>query len=400
MNDLKKIKYIKLGDILAVFLFLIILPFSIIFKLYNKMRRKRLWLICELKDAARDNGYHFFRYVREHHINDYCFYAIDKKSNDYKKIEKYGNVIQFGGLKYWLFYMSADKNIITNKATDPSHALFYILHKYFNLYNNCVFLQHGITKDDTPMFYYKNAKFRLFICGAQREYEYILENYGYPKNYVKYTGFSRFDNLHNLNINSKQILIMPTWRNWLGRDVNFLGKIEDFTKTQYFKEWNGLLNNESFINYIETNDIIVKFYPHYQMQKYINDFKVKSKNILVLNNDDEDIQKLLKESALLITDFSSVYMDFAYMNKPLVYFQFDREKYRKFQLQQGYFEYEKDGFGKICLTQEEVVNTIKGFNLKYQPDEMYLKRMNSFFPIKDSNNSKRIYEEIKKIDKK
>lgn len=400
MNDLKKIKYIKINDIIGIFIFILMIIPALILKLINIVKRRNLWLVTELKDTCRDNGYHFFKYVRINHPDDYCFYAINKNSKDYKKIEKIGNVINFGGIKYWLYYMAADKNIITNKATDPSHLIFYIAHKYLNLYNNCVFLQHGIIKDDIPMFYYKNTKFKLFICGAQKEYEYLKEKYGYPKDYIKYTGLARFDNLYDTSINKKQLLIMPTWRNWLGRDTNLLGEKENFESTEYFKNWNNLLNSKEFIDYIESYNLIVKFYPHYQMQKYIAYFKTSSPNIFIVKDSNEDIQELLKSSALLITDFSSVFMDFAYMRKPVLYYQFDEEKYRKYQLQQGYFDYYKNGFGPIVKTQNELIKEIKKFNLNFKPNEMYLSRMNEFFKLKDKHNCERIYNEIKKIDKR
>ena len=71
--------------------------------------------------------------------------------------------------------------------------------------NNRVFLQHGITKDDAIMFYYKNTYFKYFICGAKKEFEYINEKFGYPDNNVIYTGFPRFDSLHNIDVNKNKI---------------------------------------------------------------------------------------------------------------------------------------------------------------------------------------------------
>ena len=71
--------------------------------------------------------------------------------------------------------------------------------------------------------------------------------FGYPKDYVKYLGFPRFDELHNIKINKKQILVMPTWRVWLDRKTdeyykyNYDGIIEH---SEYFKNWNSFLNNE------------------------------------------------------------------------------------------------------------------------------------------------------------
>lgn len=392
------LKYIKIKDFLTSFIFLLCLIPALFLKLYNKIAKKEVWLICENKDTARDNGYHFFKYIRTNYPNDYVYYAIDKKSSDYNKIKEYGNIIQFGSIKHWIYYLSVSKNISTQKAGNPLPWLFYILHVYLNLFNNRVFLQHGVIKDDLKCFYYNDTKFIKFICGAKAEYDYILEKYGYPKGYVEYTGLARFDNLHDNEVNKKQILIMPTWRNWLGRETNVFNKKQEFKDTTYFKKWNNLLNNERFNDFIQKNNITVYFYPHVNMHKFLKFFNIKNnKNIRIVDNSDIDIQKLLKESALMITDYSSVYMDFAYMKKPVIYYQFDKEEYRQKQHLEGYFKYEENGFGPVLEQEEEIVNKIISYiNKKYNIEKKYLERMKKFYLLHDKNNCERIYKSIKR----
>ena len=392
---LDSIKYIKLYDFLSIFIFIFMIVPSLIFKIINKFKNRKLLLVTEDGKTARDNGYHFYKYVRTVHPDDYCFYVIEKKSDGYNNVKEFENIIQFKSLKHWLYYMSADYNISNHKNGNPSNALFYVLHVYLNMFNNRVFLQHGITKDNAEWLYYKNTKFKYFICGAKREYEYIKNKFGYPKRNVIYTGFARFDNLYDNNINKKQILIMPTWRQWLGRETNNLGVKVDFNRTNYYKYWSALLNNKVFTEYIEEKKLEVLFYPHANMQKYLKYFKVKSKNIKVLDLK-YDIQKVLKESAIMITDYSSVYMDFAYMIKPILYYQFDYEEYRKKQYQDGYFDYVEDGFGPVCDNVEDLVNEFikifdNGLNIKYE------KRMKYFFEIRDKKNCERIYNTINNI---
>ena len=112
---LDSLKYIKLRDLIAPFIFLIIIIPASIFRLINKIKKRQLWLVCENGEKARDNGYHFFKYVRTKHPSDYCFYVIDKNKEDYKKEEKYGNIIQFKSLKHWLYYLAANYNISNHK---------------------------------------------------------------------------------------------------------------------------------------------------------------------------------------------------------------------------------------------------------------------------------------------
>ena len=388
----ENLKFIKIYDIIFIFIFILLLLPSQIYKIYLKSRNKKLWLITENGQTARDNGYHFFKYMREKHKEIDCYYVINKKSNDYKKVEKYGNIVQNKSIKHWIYYLSADYNISNQKNGNPGQALFYIIHINLNLFNNRVFLQHGITKDMSEWLLYKNTKFKYFICGAKKEYNFIKEKFGYPDGNVIYTGFPRFDALHDIKINKKQILIMPTWRNWLGRETNALGEKVIFEETDYYKNWNNVLNNEKFIKFIEDNNLKILFYPHMNMQKYLNKFKVKSENIEIVSMD-TDIQTVLKESAIMITDYSSVYMDFAYMNKPVLYFQFDYEEYRKRQLQEGYFNYEKDGFGPVLYDIDALVNSfINIYNNGLESH--YLERMKLFFEIRDQKNCERIYKHL------
>lgn len=388
------LKYIHLKDLLSPFIFIFILPFALIFRLFNKIRKKELWLICESGNTARDNGYHFFKYVRENYPNDYCFYVIDKNCCDYQKVKRYGNIIQFKSFKHWLYYLSAKYNISNQKNGNPNQVFFYFIHVSLGLYKNRVFLQHGITKDNSLWLYYKNTKFKYFICGAKKEYDYIKEKFGYPDGNVIYTGFPRFDNLYNNNVNKKQILIMPTWRNWLGREMNSFGQQFNFLNTDYFKNWNGLLTDSEFIKYIEDNNYIVYFYPHLNMQKFLNSFRTDSSNIKILDNSLYDIQDLLKDSQLLITDYSSVYMDFAYMKKPIIYFQFDYEEYRKKQYQEGYFDYYRDGFGPVVSNKKELIESTKVY-MKIGLEDKYLKRINNFFENFSPDSSSKIYQILK-----
>ena len=396
----KSLKYIKFRDLFTPIIFLIILPCSLIFKLINKIKNKNIWLICESGTTARDNGYYFYKYLKENHKELSTYYVIDKKSNDYKLVKELGNIIQYKSFKHWLYYLSATYNISSQKNGNPNQVFFYVLHVFFGLYKNRIFLQHGIIKDYLSYLTYKNTKFKLFICSTEKEYNYVKKVYKYPDNNIKLTGLARFDSLHDLyKVNKNQILIMPTWRDWLGRDTNFLGKKYEFKKTNYYKKWQSLLNNKQLIKFIEENNIELLFYQHINMEKFKNNFISKSKNIKILDSK-TNIQQILKESILLITDYSSVYMDFAYMKKLTIYYQFDYKEYRTKQYSNGYFDYIKDGFGPVVYKEKELINKIiESYNNKYKLEKIYKNRIKEFFTLNDNKNCERIYKEIINIEK-
>ena len=234
-----------------------------------------------------------------------------------------------------------------------------------------------------------NGVFDLFICGAKQEYDYILDNFGYDTSVVKHTGLARYDGLVNKPKN--QILVMPSFRKWL----NYTN---DFENSEYFKMFNNLLNNKTLNDLLIKYDYKLLFYPHYEMQKYIGSFKSKNKNIIIADFADYDVQKLLIESRLLITDYSSVFFDFAYMKKPVIYYQFDVAKFREFHYSEAYFSYTDDGFGSVFDDEHQVISQIQQyFKSNFKVEDKYIKRTKSFFVFSDKNNCERIYRAINRL---
>ena len=82
------------GEVKSVFRFAsLMLPASV------DKRHDEIWLISERPDQARDNGYCFFKYLRENHPEVQAYYLIDVNADDYKKIKRHGNIIHFNRWK-------------------------------------------------------------------------------------------------------------------------------------------------------------------------------------------------------------------------------------------------------------------------------------------------------------
>lgn len=390
-----RLKFVRLRDYLAGIQFLLALPLSYILKL----KRPHIWLVCEDKNEARDNGYCFFKYLREKQPQIDAVYAINKKSPDFAKVKDLGEIISYGSFIHWIYYLAAQYNISSQKGGKPNAAICYFLEVYEIWHNKRIFLQHGVIKDDCSWLHYKVTKMSCFICGAKPEFEYVDKTYGYPRGYVRYTGLARYDYLHDNNVVSNRILIMPTWREWLQKNIvkNYEDNGEvnnNFSCSEYYRNWNELLHDVRFNEYVKKNNFEVIFYPHRNMQPYLKNFK--SENIILADWEKYDIQNLLKTSQLLITDYSSVFFDFAYMEKPVIFYQFDEEKYRKYQYQKGWFDYASNSIGKKVITKNELLDEfekiVENHFINNKEAEQYYK---DIFPLHDTDNCKRIYEVIK-----
>jgi len=396
-NMKSKLKFVKGKDVLSFFALMLVFIPAMIAKIFIR----DFWLVCEDKNEARDNGYWLFKYIRENHPKQKVAYAINKKSVDYQKVKNLGKIISFGSLSHWFWYLVADKNISSQKNGKPNAAVCYFFEVVLKMRKkNRYFLQHGIIKDILDFLLFKNTNMYRFSVSTRDEYDFVCKNFGYPDGHICLTGLCRFDGLNDAKTDPNQILVMPTWRQWISKGVE-TKEIEGsdvFTETNFFKTWHGFLNSEKVDKLLKTYNKKIVFYPHRNMQKFITEFTTKSDNIVIANSQDYDVQALLKQSAMLITDFSSVYFDFAYMNKPIIFYQFDEEQFRKHQYSEGYFDYHNNELGEWCGDLDELVVLMEK-NLKNNLQKENPNALDGYFAYRDNKNCERNYLMIKGIKK-
>lgn len=386
-------RYVKFKDILACLLFLLMVPIALVAKIFIH----NFWLVGEEKCEARDNGYWFFKYVRENHPKQKIAYVINKKCPDYYNVKDLGKTIKWGGISHWFWYLVAKKNISSQKGCKPNAAACYLFEVKLRIWRNKrYFLQHGITKDDADWLYYKNCRFKLFVCGAKPEYEFIKEKFGYPQNNVKLLGFCRFDGLNDVQSQNKLILVMPTWREYLVRSDGKASENDvknQFTASDYFKKWSEFLCSSELDNMLQQYNYTLLFYPHRNMQRFLADFRglETGSSVHIANPEELGVQQALKESTCLITDYSSVFFDFAYMKKPVIFYQFDEKEFRAHQYKEGYFDYHNNPLGKWSGSLEDCLQLLKNEFIRGFAEN---DKTSEFFEYLDGDNCQRNYLEI------
>ena len=174
---------------------------------------------------------------------------------------------------------------------------------------------------------------------------------------------------------------------------------EELAASEYVTRWNGILQNRQLIDALNKEGYTLVFYPHFEMQKNIHMFSSIDPAVVIADFAHFDVQQLLKESQLLLTDYSSVFFDVGYMKKTSIYYQFDKEKFCSQHYKAGYFDYETMGFGEVVQTEEDCIELLVDY-LENQCaiKKEYEARAASFFELHDTHNCERIYLEIKKLD--
>ena len=378
--------------------------------LFLKLFKKReLWLISDRLTKADDNGEAFFTYVNtvERNSNINTYFVLEKTSKDYERLHKIGKVVPFHSTKHKVLSLLCDK-IISSQADD------YVFNRFFNelyLYKDIlhhqkfVFLQHGIIKDDLSRWLAKpNKNISIFVTTTHMEYKSILDcMYYYDEGQVKCTGLPRYDYLCDGTKEKNIITFMPTWRSYLAGNFDVHSdsrKLKAGVENSAFcRMYQQIFSDSRLYKAAEKYHYEINLMLHPTMpMECIEYFKCRD-SIKILDRNTR-YRKLFADSKLIVTDYSSTVFDFAYLRKPIIYYQQDADDFfsGKHTYDKGYFDYERDGFGEVEYTAEALVNRIieymdNGCKLK----DIYRDRIEKTFPYDDKNNCKRVYEEIMKL---
>lgn len=351
--------------------------------LYPFMRNKRIWLFQDRVDIADDNAKHLFSYAIKQDDGIKKYYVISKDCDDFaemKKIDK--NIVPLGSFKNRFLYMFAEKMISSHVNHSWLNPFFNPHHPYFNglLTVEKCFLQHGVIKDDLSDWlrkYFQNL--HLFLTSSDYERDSILgDTYNYSEDVVQAFGLPRHDNL-KFGASKKEILFSPTWRKYL---INRRA----FEKSDYYYRLNSFLTNERLLKSIQEHGYKLVFKPHYDLVPFLDLFTIDDDVIEV--NTHDSYQTIFNNSAVMITDYSSVFFDFSFLKKPVIYYHEGHD----YHYIDGYFSYEEMGFGDVIDNEEDLVDkVIEYMENGCEMEDKYKQRVDKFFKYTDQKNCVRVY---------
>lgn len=365
------------------------------------------WVLMDRDTHADDNAEHLYRYLATNHSEVRAFFVLRLDSPDWARLSAEGfQLLEFGSEEHKLALLNADHLV-------SSHADHYIFgdldDRHFGdlLHYRYTFLQHGVTKDDMSRWLNKKD-IDCFVTATKPEYDSIVdgETYKFSPRDVALTGFPRHDRLLSLSRDpEKVILIMPTWRDGLvGPPVgqgNERAFNPEFHDSIYARSWKELLHSAELRRIAQENGYKVVFFPHPNIVAYIEGFEIPEYMQVLSHGASMSIQEVFAHAAVMVTDYSSVAFEMAYIGRPVIYFQFDRKSIFSggHTYQKGYFDYERDGFGPICDTADEAMAYLAGTVREgCVPTAKYQARIEKTFTLHDGRCCQRTYEAIVALD--
>ncbi len=364
-----------------------------------KRRFEGVWLLMDRDIQADDNAEHLYRHILRTHPKIRAYFVLRRSSHDWNRLKREGfRLIAFGSLSHKLAFLNC--RVLASSHVD-GYIVNFLPKKWFPgmAWHKFVFLQHGVTQGDISNWINQKPIDCIIAAGRPEWEAFTAERgrYRHSTHEVRLTGLPRFDQLlSDRRSTTKTLLVMPTWREYVVGTVQ--GKSnrrtlrEGFEMTRYAQSWRWLLNSEQLHSLARQYGYRIVFFPHANIAPYQSQFNLNPA-VVMRTHEQGSVQEALASATVLITDYSSVAFDMAFLQRAVLYFQFDRGDFYSGEhlYAQGYFDHERDGFGPCCSNDTDLLGALEqllrnsGF-----PEPQYLERMERFFPYRDNKNCERV----------
>ena len=370
---------------------------AIYYKIFNKKEINQKQIIfCSFRgDYYSDSPKYLYEYLYENYPDefDYVWVLNDKNvkvPGNPKKVKRFSLDFykEVARSKYWV--INGRQSVVLAKRKDQiivstwhGTPLKKLGLDIGNVYTRDPFLKHSYIDVSKEWDYLISPnRYTTDILKSSFGYEREIFESGYPRNDILYNAdenkVNEIKSRLNIPNDKKIILYAPTWRDDEFVDI---GSVKFKLQLELDKLKEAL-----------SDEYIVLVRTHYFISNNLDLSGVEDFAFDVSRYD--DIAELYLIADILITDYSSVFFDYANLKRPILYYTYDLEKYENV-LRGFYLDIHEEVPGPLLKTTEEVIDSIKNIeSLKEEYKDKYDAFYERFCSIEDGNASKRIVEKV------
>jgi hypothetical protein len=359
-------------------------------------RKRTIWIYFDKLYKGGDNGEYAYRHARTKRDGIDKYYVLQADCPDAARFKREGvKFVRYMSLWQRLLFLNAD--IVFTTHINPQNfggfaggteRFFRGLFRY-----RLICIQHGLSVQDLSNTLNRvHDSVDVFCLASPVEREnLLLPEYDYRPEQLELTGLARYDGLESKD--KRQILIAPTWRTYLAAPYN-MGKSRAystaFRDSAYRQLYESLITDPGLIAAAAQYGYRIVMLLHPVTSSQLADFTASEHVDVIASTGEFSYEKALTESSLMVTDYSGVQFDFAYMYKPVVYFH---PPELPASYEQGAYRYETMALGEICTRVSELVETLCRYMQRgCAIDDEYRARVDAFFAHHDHDNAERIYQ--------
>ena len=388
-----------------VFLHLVIFILRNFYYLLEKLVRKdkRIALFFMTEKYYYDNSKYLFERMRQKEDFKSILFTANKALYASLQEKFPGEVVYAWSLK-GLFLFLRTKNVIISYGISAAPFFPYYLHEKCKY---VIYLGHGVPmkkmglQTDAWQKYAKRYQIQKYsYMAACSPLEQVIHGAGFniDMNHVWVSGLPRNDYLMSATsdealikkhpyLNQKVILYAPTWR-------------EETQSAEFFPFQD--FDSEQLDAFLEKERAYILLRGHKEDIKRddaLSRFDIsKMKRVLKADQDlFPDVYELLPYVDVLLTDYSSIWIDYLLLDRPIVFIPYDLEEYKKTK---GLFlDFEKNTPGYKANSYKEFETQIETYLNKPQEHANWRKDIcDMYHTHQDGNSSERVYQLIKELN--
>ena len=366
-------------------------------KFFTKLEMKENWVICEsfFGKSYSDSPKYIYEYLCKNHPGKYRFIWVVKPGT---KIPYHPTKVKRFSIRY-CYYLARCKydvfNVRQPEWMRKREGNVFLETWHGTPLKKLVFDQEevmGASPLYKAQFYKQSRNWDYLVAANKFSSEAFRSAFLFDKEMLEY-GYPRNDILHSDNKeeiaaelkrklhipeNKKTILYAPTWRDdeYYGPgEYKFALKLDlHMLKKELGNDYVVLLRTHYFI--ADSLDVTGLEDFAFNLSKY------------------DDISELYLISDLLITDYSSVFFDYANLKRPILFYTYDLDKYRD-MLRGFYMSIENDVPGPLLFTNEEVVEAIRNIDdITAEYQEKYEVFYERFCSLEDGHAAENVAKRV------
>lgn len=367
------------------------------------------WVLMDRIDDANDNGEYLFRFLRNERREVNAWFTLERNTPDWHRMRAAGTgrLVAYGSLT-WKLMMLNCAHLATSHA-EPSVVCPPTIQAIRAPRWRNTFLNHGVIERDESRSY-AGTPIDLFVVSTPAELESIAgdgNGYDLTTREVQLTGMPRLDVLRSAAADvtpseRNLILIAPTWRHWLvaPSDVPSRGDqtADRFRASEFASRWTAVATSQRLHVLASELGLEIGLLPHPHLDRvgpFLDDIPGAERHRFC----SADLARVFARTAVLITDYSSISWNVAYLGRPTIYYRFDEGpvfdgghvgRVRNSSQQQL--------FGPSTANEDELLDHVEALLRGGDPVAPDLRRIESTFAFHDGRCCERVANAIAAIE--
>ena len=369
------------------------------------------WLLIDRDTQAGDNAEHLYRYLAAERPDLNTWFVLNRSSRDWDRLAADGFRLIAHGSPSHAAALTQCRELISSQIdhyiVSPPCVLWLRRRPW-----QFTWLQHGVTQLDLSRWLNSKSPSTVVASTEQERAAFAADGtpYVFSDREVVLTGMPRHDALlrkaqATAPVERRSVVFMPTWRlGLLGTSAgsgNQRHAADRFWESSFVDHWFDLMGSRRVHDAARRAGLELVFMPHPNFHGVLTPDRMP-RGVRVLSYTDTDVQDVLARASHVVTDYSSNAFDAALIERPVLYFQFDRDDVLGggHTGRPGYFDYERDGFGPVALTTDDAERELLDLIAHGKtPQAPYAGRIASTFTLRDGRACERVVAAIESRDR-